>query len=240
MTPVASLFGFLSHIEWQAIVISARVAIFCVSITLVPGIIIGWLLARRQFPGKTWLQTIVQLPLVMPPILVGYGLLVLMGREGLIGEFLYSTLGIRIAFTWWAAVLASVVVGFPLMVRSIQLSIENIDPKLEQAARTSGASSLLTWLTITLPLAWPGLLVGLMLSFVRSLGEFGATIAFAGNIEGQTQTIPLALYTAMQTPGQETAVVRLAMISAIMSLAAVGFSEWLNRNNRRRVHSTSL
>jgi molybdate transport system permease protein len=209
--------------------LSIRTALGCVVVVAGPGMLIGWLLARCTFVGKTALQAAVQLPLVMPPVLTGYLLLMLFGSRSWLGGWILQTTGWRIAFSWWAAVVASAVVGLPLVVRSVRLAIEGVDPKLEQAAGVCGASPLGVLLTITLPAAWPGVLVGLMLAFVRSLGEFGATMIFAGNIEGQTRTLPLALYTAMQTPGGQTQVVRLALLAGVVSVGAVIVSEWLNR-----------
>jgi molybdate transport system permease protein len=215
--------------EMDALVLSVKVAAACVAVVAGPGVLLGWLLARVPFPGRTWVQAAVQLPLVMPPVLVGYLLLITLGTRGWVGSYLHDVLGLRIAFTWWAAVLASAMVGLPLVVRSVRLAIEGVDRKLEQAARVCGARPLDVWCTVTLPAAWPGVLVGLMLAFVRSLGEFGATIMFAGNIEGQTRTLPLALYRAMQTPGGESAVTRIALIAVGLSVAAVLVSELLNR-----------
>lgn len=226
----------LTAAELEALWLSTKVACLCVVATAVPGVVLGWLLARVEFRAKTWVQAAVQLPLVMPPVLIGYLLLVVFGSNGYLGGWLQQTLGIHIAFTWWAAVMASAVVSLPLVVRSVRLAIEAVDHRLEQAARVSGASAMRVWWTVTLPLAWPGVLLGLMLAFVRSLGEFGATITFAGNIAGQTRTLPLALYRAMETPGQEHVVTRIALLTVALSIVAVVVSEWLNR---RAIHAMS-
>ena len=220
---------WLTSVEWEAMTLSLRVASLCVLVTLVPGVILGWLLARRRFPGRTCLEVAVQLPMVMPPVLVGYMLIVLLGREGWLGASLNSWFGVRIAFTTWAAVIASAVVSLPLVVRSVRLAVESVDAKLEEASRVCGASPLDVWLTVTLPAAWPGVLMGMLLAFVRSLGEFGATIMFAGNIEGQTRTLPLALFRAMETPGESLAVTRLAVVAIVLSVCAVLSSEYFNR-----------
>lgn len=219
----------ITNAEWQVVWLSIRTAGACVVVVAGPGVFIGWLLARRDFAGKTAVQAAVQLPLVMPPVLTGYVLLLTFGSRGWLGQWIGEVTGWRIAFSWWAAVIASAVVGLPLVVRSVRLAIEGVDPKLEQAAGVCGASPLAVLLTITLPSAWPGVLVGLMLAFVRSLGEFGATMIFAGNIQGHTRTLPLALYTAMQTPGGQAQVIRLALLAGAVSIAAVVVSEWMNR-----------
>ena len=215
--------------EWETTLLSLKVASCCVVATLVPGVVLGWVLARKRFPGRVLLESAVQLPMVMPPVLVGYLLIVLLGREGWIGSWLNEWLGIRIPFTTTAAVLASATVSLPLVVRSVRLAVEAVDVKLEEASRVCGASPLDVLLTVTLLGAWPGILLGMLLAFVRSLGEFGATIMFAGNIEGQTRTLPLALYRAMETPGQSAEVWRLAVLAVVISVLAVVASEYLNR-----------
>lgn len=223
---------WLRAAEWEAMLLSLRVATLCVCATLVPGIALGWLLARRRFPGRTIVEAAVQLPMVMPPVLVGYLLIVLLGREGWLGQWLNVWFGVRVAFTMWAAVIASAVVSLPLVVRSVRLAVESVDVKLEDASRVCGASPLDVLLSITLPGAWPGILMGMLLAFVRSLGEFGATIMFAGNIAGQTRTLPLALFRAMETPGASAAVTRLALAAVALSILAVVASEYLNRRFR--------
>jgi molybdate transport system permease protein len=221
--------AWMTSTEWQAMALSLQVAAMCVAVTLVPGVACGWLLARRRFPGKLILEVAVQLPMVMPPVLVGYLLIVLLGRGGWIGAWLDAWFGVRIAFTLWAAVLASAVVSLPLMVRSVRLAVESLDAGLEQAARTCGASPVDVLLSTVMPAAWPGILTGMVLAFMRSLGEFGATILFAGNIEGQTRTLPLALFRAMETPGASASVTRLALAAVALSVLAVLVSEYLNR-----------
>lgn len=219
----------ISPAEASALALSLKVAFGCALVTAIPGVFVGWLLARRRFPGKTVVDALVHLPLVLPPVVTGYLLLLLFGRRGWLGE----TLGLEVAFTWKAAVLASAVVGFPLMVRAVRLSVELVDARCEEAAATLGASPWRVWLTVTLPLALPGVLTGLVLSFARSLGEFGATIVFAGNIAGETRTLPLALYTYAQVPGGDAPALRLMGIALALSFAALLASEWLARRMRR-------
>jgi len=225
----------LTDAEWQAVALSLRVALVSVAGSLPLGVATAWLLARRQFPGKLLLDGLVHLPLVVPPVVVGYGLLVLLGRRGPIGAWLYSELGITLIFTWKGAALASAVMGFPLMVRAIRLSLEAVDRKLEAAARTLGAGPFDTFFSITLPLALPGLLAGSVLAFARGLGEFGATIIFVGNIPGETRTIPIAIYTATQEPGGDLAALRLSIIALLLSLIALVASELLARRMDRRM-----
>ncbi len=219
----------LTGAEWEAMALSLRVAAWCVAATLPLGVGLGWLLARRRFPGRTVVEALVQLPMVMPPVLVGYLLILLLGREGWLGAWLDAWFGVRVAFTMWAAVIASAVVSLPLVVRSVRLAVEAVDVKLEEASRVCGASPMDVLLSVTLPAAWPGVLMGMLLAFVRSLGEFGATIMFAGNIAGQTRTLPLALFRAMETPGGSSAVARLAIAAVALSVLAVVASECLNR-----------
>ncbi|EGU47806.1 molybdate ABC transporter permease protein [Vibrio ichthyoenteri ATCC 700023] len=225
----------LSEYEYQAVLLSLKVSLYAI-VWLIPlGIAIAWLLARKQFVGKSLVDSIVHLPLVLPPVVVGYLLLILMGRQGIVGSWLYQTFGISFAFNWKGAALACVVVALPLMVRSIRLSLENVDTKLEQAASTLGASPLKIFVTITLPLTIPGIITGVMLSFARSLGEFGATISFVSNIPGETQTIPLAMYTFIETPGAENEAMRLCVISIVIALASLLASEWLTRRCSKRL-----
>jgi molybdate transport system permease protein len=223
---------WLTADEWSVLALSARVAAMCVLVLAVPGIALGWLLARREFRGKAILDALLHAPLVMPPVVTGYLLLMLFGRRGVVGAWLYNHFGITFAFTFKAAVIASACMALPLMVRAVRLSVELVDRKLEDAARTLGASPLRTFVTITLPLAFPGVLTGLILSFARSLGEFGATIVFAGNISGETRTLPLAIYTSLQVPGAEDAAMRLVVISLILALGALIASEWFARRMR--------
>lgn len=212
--------------------LSLRVALVCVVISLPPGIVLGWLLARVRFRGKVLVDGILHLPLVLPPVVTGYLLLMLFGRRGPIGMLL-EQIGIRVAFDWKGAVLASSVVAFPLMLRSIRSAIETVDPRLESAARTLGAGRIRAFLTVTLRIALPGVMVGGLLSFARSLGEFGATITFVSNIPGETRTLPLGVYTLINQPGGDTQALELVVISILLSLAALAASEVLTRRFRR-------
>ena len=225
----------LTDLEWEAIRLSLRVAFFSVVGSLPFGIAVAWLLARRNFPGKSLVDGLIHVPLVVPPVVVGYGLLVLFGRRGPIGAWLYDHLGITLIFTWKGAALAAAVMAFPLMVRAIRLSLEAVDRKLEAAARTLGASPFDVFLSITLPLALPGVLVGIVLAFARGLGEFGATIIFVGNIPGETRTIPIAIYTLTQDPEGDLAALRLSIISVVLALIALIASEVLARRIDRRI-----
>lgn len=225
----------LTDLEWEAIGLSLRVALFSVAGSLPFGIAVAWLLARRSFPGKTLVDGLVHVPLVVPPVVVGYGLLVLFGRRGPIGGWLYDHLGLTLIFTWKGAALAAAVMAFPLMVRAIRLSLEAVDRGLEAAARTLGATPFDVFLSVTLPLALPGVLVGVVLAFARSLGEFGATIIFVGNIPGQTRTLPIAIYTLTQQPDGDMAAARLSVISLVLALAALVASEALARRIDRRI-----
>ena len=193
------------------------------------GIALAWVLARRDFPGKTLVDGLAHAPLVVPPVAVGYVLLVLFGRNGPVGAWLYDVFGITLIFTWHCAALASAVMAFPLMMRPIRLALELVDPRIETAARTLGAGPLRVALTITLPLILPGIITGMILAFARSLGEFGSTITFVSNIPGETRTLPIALYTLMQTPGGEAGALRLMAISLLLALAALALSEFLAR-----------
>ena len=224
----------LSPMEWDAIHLSMSVALSSMLWSLPFAIFIAWLLARKEFYGKSLITGIIHLPLVLPPVVIGYLLLVAMGRNGFIGKYLYQWFGLSFGFSWKGAVLASAVVAFPLVVRAIRLSLESIDFKLEQAAQTLGASPWRVFFTITLPLSLPGVLAGLVLGFARSLGEFGATITFVSNIPGETRTIPSAMYTLIQTPGGESAAARLCIISIVLALISLLISEWLARISRER------
>jgi molybdate transport system permease protein len=227
----------LTELEWEAVGLSLRVALVSVVGSLPFGVAIAWLLARRSFPGKWLVDGLVHLPLVVPPVVVGYGLLVLFGRRGPVGAWLYETFGITLIFTWKGAALAAAVMGFPLMVRAIRLSLEAVDRKLEAAARTLGAGRLDVFATVTLPLALPGVLVGAVLAFARGLGEFGATIIFVGNIPGQTRTIPIAIYTLTQQPDGDTAALRLSALALLLSLAALVASELVAQRIDRWIRS---
>jgi molybdate transport system permease protein len=219
--------------EWSAALLSLRVAVFCVAVSVVPGVLVAYLLARRRFPGRHLLNGLVHLPLVLPPVAVGYGLLLLFGSRSPVGRFLAEDLGIRIPFTWWAAVLASAIMGFPLLVRAARIGFEAVDVEVEDAARTLGASSWDVFRNITLPLAGPALVAGMVLSFARSFGEFGATVLFAGNVPGETRTVPLALYSLAQTPGAEGSAFRLLIVAVAISFGAVVLSEVLAVRLRR-------
>jgi molybdate transport system permease protein len=229
------MFDALTPEEWEAIQLSLRVATVAMIGSLPFGIFFAWLLARVRFPGRALVDGIVHLPLVMPPVVTGYLLLLAFGRRGPVGHFLESTFGIVLAFNWTGAALAAAIMGFPLLVRAIRLSIEAIDPGLESAAATLGANRLIVFLSITLPLMLPGILAGAMLAFARALGEFGATITFVGNIPGVTQTIPTAIYTYTQVPGGETAALRLTAIAIAIAFAALLASEALARRVSRRM-----
>ncbi|MAD20366.1 MAG: molybdate ABC transporter permease subunit [Planctomycetaceae bacterium] len=223
-----------SNEEWSAILLSLKVAVVAVLVMLPPGVACGWLLARRRFPGRSVLDAAIHLPLVLPPVVVGYLLLLSIGRRGWLGGWLFEHFGMDLAFTWKAAAIASTVMGFPLLVRAVRLAIVAVDPRLESAAATLGAGPVRVFLTVTLPLAVPGVLAGIVLAFARSLGEFGATIMVAGNIEGVTRTIPLAIYTEVQTPGGDAGAMRLVLIAIVVSFAALLASELLSRRIARR------
>ncbi len=219
----------LSADEWTAIELSLRVSIVATAFALPFGIAIAWLLARKNFWGKTLLDGIVYLPLVLPPVVTGYLLLITFGRRGLIGGFLAEYLGIVFSFRWTGAALSSGVMGFPLMVRPIRLALEAIDRRLEDAAATLGAGRVWGFLTITLPLALPGVIAGAVMCFARALGEFGATITFVSNIPGETQTISAAIYTLLQVPGGDAAAGRLVLVAVALAFAALIASEWFAR-----------
>ncbi|WP_338445180.1 molybdate ABC transporter permease subunit [Pelagerythrobacter marensis] len=219
----------LSPAEWEVIGLSLRVSLVAMAAALPLAYALAWLLARRRFPGKVLLDALVHLPLVIPPVVTGWLLLLVFGRNGPLGGLLDRALGLSLAFHWTGAALAAGVMALPLMVRAMRLSIEAVDRRLVAAARTLGASRWRAFRTITLPLSLPGILAGLVLGFARSVGEFGATITFAANIPGETRTLPLAIYTLLQTPGGEAAVARLALIAVLLSLAALMASEWLVR-----------
>jgi len=225
----------LTPLETEALSLSMRVALWSVATSLPVGLLVAWLLARRDFIGKTALNALVHLPLVLPPVVVGYLLLVLFGREGPLGRLLFSLFGVSLPFTWQGAALAAAVMAFPLMVRAMRLSLEAVDRRLEAAARTLGARPATVFATITLPLMAPGIVVGAVLAFARSLGEFGATITFAANIPGETRTLPIALYTLIQSPDGEAAALRLTALSVVLSLAALAASEVLARRLRARM-----
>ncbi len=214
--------------------LSVRVAVASVACSLPFAIALAYMLARWSFPGKTFVDAIIHLPLVLPPVVVGFALLALFGKRGPIGSALHEWFGIVIAFRWTGAALASAIMGFPLMVRAIRMSIEAIDRRLEVAARTLGGSRPWVFASITLPLALPGIVTGAMLSFARGLGEFGATITFVSNIPGETQTLPLAIYAFTQVPGGDSQAFRLSIVAVALSVLALMASEWLTRRSRTR------
>lgn len=220
--------------EWTAIGLSVQVAIAATLASLPFAILAGYALARWSFPGKSLLSAVLHLPLVLPPVVTGYLLLLSFGRQGPVGAFLYDTLGISFSFRWTGAALAAAVMAFPLMLRAIRQSFEAIDQRLESAASTLGAGPLATFLLVTLPLAAPGLLVGIILCFAKALGEFGATITFVSNIPGETQTIPSAIYSYTQAPGGETSALRLAAVSIAIAFAAIVASEALSQRLLKR------
>jgi molybdate transport system permease protein len=222
--------------EWTAIQLSLRVATIATFVAMPFGVAVAWLLARKDFWGKSLVDGIVHLPLVLPPVVTGYLLLISFGRRGVIGSFLYEYFGIVFSFRWTGAALACGIMGFPLMVRAMRLSIEAIDRKLEAAASTLGANPLRAFATVTLPLAMPGVISGMVLAFAKALGEFGATITFVSNIPGETQTISAAIYTYTNIPGGEAAAGRLVIIAIVLALAALIVSEWFARRAGMRYH----
>lgn len=225
----------LGPAEWAAIWLSLRVSLVATICALPLATYIAFILARRSFPGLQVLNGLVHLPLVLPPVVTGYLLLIIFGRQGAVGSALYDLFGITLAFRWTGAALAAAIMAFPLMVRAIRLAVESVDPGLESAAATLGASRLRIWMTVTLPLIMPGLLAGAVLGFAKALGEFGATITFVAAIPGQTQTIPSAIYGLLQVPGSEPAVLALVTVSIIFALGALLMSEWLARRMARRI-----
>lgn len=230
----------LSAAEIEVVLLSLRVALWAVLVGLPPAVLAAWLLARARFPGKALVDGLLHLPMVVPPVIVGYTLLVLFGRQGVVGAFLYDTFGVVLAFNWKGAAVAAGVMAFPLMVRAIRLSIEAIDKRIETAARTLGAGPVRVFATITLPLALPGILSGTVLAFARSLGEFGATITFVSNIPGETRTLPLAIYNLTQIPGSDAAILRLVLISIGVALLTLVLSEFLSRRVAARIRGGPL
>ena len=225
----------LTQPEWQAVALSVQVSVWATLISLPFGIAVAWVLARKRFWGHGMLNGLVHLPLILPPVVTGYLLLLTFGRKGVIGGFLEQTLGLVLAFRWTGAALAAAVMAFPLLVRAIRLAIEAVDPKLEQAAATLGASPVWVFVTVTLPLILPGVLVGAILGFAKAMGEFGATITFVASIPGQTQTLPSAIYAYLQVPGGEAAAWRLVLISVGVALTALALSEVLGRAVARKI-----
>ncbi|WP_111559308.1 molybdate ABC transporter permease subunit [Paracoccus sediminilitoris] len=229
-----STFG-LTPQEWQAVALSLRVSLWATVVSLPFGVAVAYLLARRQFWGKQLLNGLVHLPLILPPVVTGYILLMGFGRRGPVGGFLDDCCGIVLAFRWTGAALAAAIMAFPLMVRAIRLAIEAVDPKLEQVAGTLGANGAWVFLTVTLPLILPGIVAGAILAFAKAMGEFGATITFVSNIPGQTQTLPSAIYSFLQVPGGEGAALRLVLIAVGIAMVALVVSEWVGRTIARRI-----
>lgn len=221
-----------SQEEISIIILTLKVAFTSTLLTLPLAVWLGWILARKNFIGKFLVEGLVNIPLVAPPVVTGYLLLVLLGRNGIIGQWLYDTLGIKLAFNFAALIIASVVVSLPLAVRNTKSAFELVDPNYEKASQSLGASKISTFFRVYLPMAFPGILSGAVLAFARSLGEFGATISFAGNIFGKTQTIALSIYSNMQIPGKEIQVTRLVIVSLVISLVAIISSEYLNKKKK--------
>ncbi len=226
---------WLTQEEWRAVALSLRVSFWAVLVSLPLGVLVAYALARWEFWGKQVLNGLVHLPLILPPVVTGYLLLLTFGRKGWVGSTLDQWFGIVFAFRWTGAALAAGVMAFPLMVRAIRLAIEAVDPKLEQAAGTLGAPRPFVFLTVTLPMILPGILAGVILAFAKAMGEFGATITFVSNIPGQTQTLPSAIYAVLQVPGGETQAARLVLVAVVIAMAALLLSEWVSRAVARRI-----
>ena len=220
----------MTDFEINALLLSIKIGILSTILILVPGIFMGWVLAKKNFFGKIIVDSLIHLPLVIPPIGIGYILLIIFGKNSFLGNFLFENFNINLSFSWIGAALACSIMSFPLMVRPIRVLMEAQDIKLDDAARTLGASELKIFLSITLPLAYPGILAGLVLSFARSIGEFGATIAFVGNIPGETQTLPLALWTLIETSNSNNEIIRLGLISVCLSLLALLISTSIEKS----------
>ncbi|MCO6186897.1 molybdate ABC transporter permease subunit [Rhizobium sp. L1K21] len=225
--------------DWTALAISLKVAVVAVIFSLPVGIAVSWLLARKEFPGKTLLNGLVHLPLILPPVVTGYLLLIAFGRKGFLGAFLDNAFGLVFSFRWTGAALAAAVMGFPLMVRAIRLSIEAVDQRLEDAAATLGASRLSIFFTVTLPLALPGIVTGAILAFAKAIGEFGATITFVSAIPGETETLASAIYAYTQVPGGDAGAARLTLLAILISFAALIASEALARRTAKRIGSAA-
>lgn len=226
---------WLTPDEWRAVALSLRVSFWAMVLSLPLGVLVAYALARWQFWGKQLLNVLVHLPLVLPPVVTGYLLLLTFGRKGAVGQVLDQWFGVVLAFRWTGAALAAAVMAFPLMVRAIRLAVEAVDPKLEQAAGTLGASKPWVFATVTLPLILPGIIAGAVLAFAKAMGEFGATITFVSNIPGQTQTLPSAIYAFLQVPGGEAQAARLVWVAIVIAMAALLVSEWLSRAVARRI-----
>jgi molybdate transport system permease protein len=229
------MFDALSPEEWRAVALSLRVSFWATLLSLPLGIFVAYALARWEFWGKQVLNGLVHLPLILPPVVTGYVLLLTFGRKGYVGQFLDEWFGIVLAFRWTGAVLAAAVMAFPLMVRAIRLAIEAVDPKLEEAASTLGAPRLLVFATVTLPLILPGIVAGAILAFAKAMGEFGATITFVSNIPGQTQTLPSAIYAFLQVPGGDGQAFRLVLVAIVVAMAALLLAEWVSRAIAKRI-----
>ena len=229
------MMDWLTPEDWQAIALSLRVSVLATAVSLPFGLAVAFVLARKRFWGRGLLNGAVHLPLILPPVVTGYLLLLAFGRKGPIGAALEHWFGVVLAFRWTGAALAAAVMAFPLMVRAIRMAIEAVDPRLEDAARTLGAAPVWVFVTVTLPLAMPGVLAGVILGFAKAMGEFGATITFVSNIPGQTQTLPSAIYSALQLPGGETHALRMAAISVAIAMAALAASEFVARAVARRI-----
>jgi molybdate transport system permease protein len=226
---------WLTPDEWRAVALSLRVSFWATLLSLPLGLLVAYALARWDFWGKQLLNGLVHLPLILPPVVTGYLLLITFGRKGSVGQYLDQWFGIVLAFRWTGAALAAAVMAFPLMVRAMRLAIEAVDPKLEQAAGTLGASRAWVFVTVTLPLILPGIIAGAILAFAKAMGEFGATITFVSNIPGQTQTLPSAIYAFLQVPGGEGSAARLVWIAILIAMAALLLSEWVARAVARRI-----
>lgn len=227
----------LTNNELIALKLSVEVAMYCSLISLPLALFTAYFMARKQFYGKAVLESFFHLPLVLPPVTTGYILLFTFGSRSFIGTWFYELTGVKLSFSFYAAVIASVIVSFPLIVRSIRTAFEMVDVGLEQASRILGAGFWKTFFKISVPLALPGIISGTILAFARSLGEFGATITFAGNIQGETQTLPLAIYSYMQVPGKEQETMRLVIFSVIISFIAMILSEWFIKKMKKRSYS---
>lgn len=229
------MFEALSAEEWRAVALSLRVSVWATVLSLPLGIFVAYALARWDFWGRQVLNGLVHLPLILPPVVTGYLLLITFGRKGYVGQFLDQWFGIVLAFRWTGAALAAAVMAFPLMVRAIRLAIESVDPKLEQAASTLGAPRLWVFATVTLPLILPGIIAGAILAFAKAMGEFGATITFVSSIPGQTQTLPSAIYAFLQVPGGDAQAFRLGLVAIAVAMTALLLSEWVSRAVARRI-----
>lgn len=232
------MIGWLGPEEWQAVALSLKVSFWATVLSLPFGLACAMALARGRFMGRDVLNWLVHLPLILPPVVTGYLLLLSFGRRGPVGGFLENIFGITLAFQWTGAALAASIMAFPLMVRAMRLAIEAVDPKLEEAAATLGANRIAVFRTVTLPLILPGIIAGAVLAFAKAMGEFGATITFVSNIPGETRTVPSAIYAFLQVPGGETAALRLVAVAVGIAIAALILSEWLSRRVARRISGT--